>query len=329
MYPDKKLQNFLVLNGRLPCVDTDLDGVEDCGSGNVKGALPYITLGMKNPGFKAGDTSILYGVYRNANTNPVANNGIDHATPTSVLSNDADLTASVNRYQPMIPSDPVGDSFDFSDAEGNHINGLDFCQALNNAQSTTSTTVDTSKLFVQTSSGSQKNVAYALAIGGSVDGDNDNQLFDSLNASTQAAFNSSGTFLSSFYDDAVLSRSFSELQNTMQCDVLLGSVNLVSISALSQLQVQKQADALAQYTETGAIVAGVTALVTTVLTVKAAAALAGGTANIATSASLLSSAIASCAVIVGCAFIPVYTAALAVAGVGTPLCQDSCPVFIS
>ncbi|WEJ62499.1 hypothetical protein [Thiomicrorhabdus lithotrophica] len=313
---DKLLQDFIAINGRLPCTDTTGDGVEDCAAEAAKGGLPYVTLGMASRGFVAGDSPIKYGVYRNSNTTAVKNGGIDRvatsdANAVSLLSNDADLAQLKNRYQPTMAG---GYSFNFTDATNQ--NGLDFCQSLIVAESTA---LDTSKLYVQTSSGAQKNVAYALSMGGRFDGNNDGALDDGLNASSSTAFNSSGTFLTSLYDDYVISRSFSELKQNMQCDVVMQSLNMVANSVLMEKEVKDQAEDMADAALEGAIMAGVNVAVIAYSVVLAAVDLANAIQTTSVASGLLSGAIASCAVLVGCAFIPVYTASVVAGAIGIAL----------
>jgi len=313
---DKLLQDFIAINGRLPCVDINNDGIEDCASASVKGALPYITLGLTTTGFQAGDAPIQYGVYRNANNTAVKNGGINRVTISdanaiSVLSNDADLATLNNRYQPTMAG---GYSFNFTDAANQ--NGLDFCQGLKAAESKS---FSNTHLHVQTSAGVQKNVAYALSIGGKYDGDADGNLNDGLNASSAVAFNSSGTFLTSNYDDYVLSRSFADLQKILQCDVVMQSLNMVANSVLMEKEVKDQAEDMADAAVEGAIMAGINVAVIAYSVVLASVDLANATATLATASGLLSGAIASCVVLVGCALIPVYTASVVAGGIGVGL----------
>jgi len=69
---------FAVSHRRLPCADTDSDGVEGSGAGCgiavgfQTGAVPYVTLGITMPGAPgadAGTANVVYGVYRNAAVN--------------------------------------------------------------------------------------------------------------------------------------------------------------------------------------------------------------------------------------------------------------------
>lgn len=313
---DKLLQDFITINGRLPCVDTTGDGVENCSVSRAKGGLPYVTLGMVDSGFTAGDAPIKYGVYRNVNNATVKNGGIDRVATSDVnavglLSNDADLAVLKNRYQPTMAG---GYSFNFSDTLNQ--NGLDFCQGLIKAESID---LDTTKLYVETSSGAQKNVAYAISMGGRFDGDSDGNLDDGLNASLTPAFNSSGTFLSSTYDDYVISRSFSELKHNMQCDVVMQSLNMMANSVLVENEVKVQANSLADAAVSGAIMAGVNVAVIAYSVVLAAVGLANGAATTGIGSGLLATAVGTCIVLVGCAFIPVYTASVVAGGVSIGL----------
>jgi len=313
---DQLLNDFIVKNGRLPCVDVNGDGVEDCSSSNVKGGLPYITLGMPASGFVAGDSPIKYGVYRKSNDTAVKNGGLDRletsdVNAVSLLKNDADLASLKNRYQPTMAG---GYSFNFSGV--NNLNTLDFCQGLITAEAGA---LDSSKLYVQTTTGVRKNVAYALSMGGAYDGNNDGSLDDGLNASSATAFNSSGTLLSSDYDDYVISRSFSELKQTMQCDVTMQSLNMMANSVLMEKEVKDQAEDMADAALEGAIMAGVGLAVIAYDVVLASVDLANASATLGVASGLLSGAIASCAVLVGCAFIPVYTASVVAASIGVAL----------
>jgi len=313
---DKLLQDFIAINGRLPCVDINNDGVEDCTSANVKGGFPYITLGLTTTSFQAGDAPIQYGVYRSANDTAVKNGGINRLNTTdvnavSVLSNDADLASLKNRYQPTMAG---GYSFNFTDAANQ--NGLDFCQGLKAAEANAASTA---RLHIQTSAGAQKNVAYALAIGGQFDGDGNGSLADGLNATSATAFNSPGTFLTSNYDDYVISRSFSELQERLQCDVVMQSLNMVANSVLMEKEVKDQAEDMADAAVEGAIMAGINVAVIAYSVVLASVDLANATATLAAASGLLSGAVASCVVLVGCAFIPVYTASVVAGGIGVGL----------
>lgn len=106
MEAQQALEGFIVRAYRLPCPDTDDDGLENCGTTtNSVGKLPWRTLGLST------GQNLRYGVYRNSN---------------AAAANDADLAVLKDRY---IPSLPPGTTSTVS-------NGLDFCWALRNAAAT-------------------------------------------------------------------------------------------------------------------------------------------------------------------------------------------------
>lgn len=92
------LVGFALAHSRLPCPDTNGDGLEDCGVPGVVGTLPQRTLGQVFP------RRMRYGVNRLATT---------------------DITVLTDRYIPNIPGAvPTPDP----------LNGLDLCIALRDAQ---------------------------------------------------------------------------------------------------------------------------------------------------------------------------------------------------
>lgn len=95
------LEGHIKLTHRLPCPDTNDDGLENCATGNTVGKLPWRTLGI------SANKTLRYGVYRNANT---------------LASQDADLAVLKDRYIPTLP-----------EANSLQQNGLDFCWALRTA----------------------------------------------------------------------------------------------------------------------------------------------------------------------------------------------------
>lgn len=92
------LVGFALAHSRLPCPDTDGDGLEDCAAAGAAGLLPQRTLGQTLP------RRLRYGVNRLATT---------------------DLTILSNRYIPNIPGPAPAPA---------NVNGLDMCIALRDAQ---------------------------------------------------------------------------------------------------------------------------------------------------------------------------------------------------
>lgn len=96
------VEGYVLRAHRLPCPDTDGDGLENCTATSVVGSLPYRTLGLSS------SQALRYGVYRNANL---------------MTAQDADLAVVKDRLIPLLP--PTGFSMEQ--------NGLDFCWGLRNA----------------------------------------------------------------------------------------------------------------------------------------------------------------------------------------------------
>lgn len=96
------VEGFALAHSRLPCPDTNGDGVEDCTSGSVVGWFPNRTVGYTPA------TRLRYGVYR---------------VPSSIPAADADLATAKDRFTPTLPPGYAS----------TNINGLDLCLALRNA----------------------------------------------------------------------------------------------------------------------------------------------------------------------------------------------------
>ncbi|MDR9497817.1 MAG: hypothetical protein RI556_01470 [Hydrogenovibrio sp.] len=321
---DELVQKFLVREGRLPCVDTDGDGVEDCSSTAVKGGLPYETLGLEQAGFRAGDSVISYGVYRNEDDDDVSYADIDRTPDAFTLkANDADLAVSKNRYAPTTV-DYEGPNTEGDDVRRLHAvkhtnpdaseyqNGLDFCRAVQNADQSST---DSNRLSVVYASGPEQNVAYALAAGGALsDTAGSDNLLDGSNA-TGATYNVS----ESRNDDQIIYRSFNELGELLACDELIQSTDTLANSVLMQQEVKNQAEQMAVQARNAAIVSGVSTAVTAYSVALAGWDMANSIQALSVASTLLASATASCAVLVGCAFIPQYAASVAAASVGVGL----------
>ncbi|MDR1367552.1 MAG: type II secretion system GspH family protein, partial [Candidatus Accumulibacter sp.] len=139
---DWALTGYILSHPRLPCPDTDGDGVENCPSGT--GNLPYRTLGLADA--RAG--RVRYGVLdRDTVVNdPEATSG----DPTPVSSRDANLTQARDRFYPLagfmgvfnpnapdLPGlttgTPLAGRADTPLSASNivlgNVNGIDFCQA--------------------------------------------------------------------------------------------------------------------------------------------------------------------------------------------------------
>lgn len=282
---DRALAGFVAENGRLPCPDTNADGREDCGASAQKGWLPVVTLGLSASAPARGAARLDYIVYRGAGAN---------------------LTVLADRYNPV--------KYDLTTAYTyNQLNTLDFCAGLTLAASAAP---GAAAAYIPGASGAAVNVAYALAESG-IDSDGDGNLFDGLNASAAAPVLESPARASDLnYDDIVQARSFADLQDAFRCPQATRSVDAISMAVevgvtVADLKQANYDNGVLQSVNAGILFAmDVASLAITV-----ASAVAGGVV-LAEATAALSAAIASCVVLVGCALIPPYTAAVVAAGIG-------------
>ncbi len=289
---DAQLRQFAAWHGRLPCPDSNGDGIEDCGS--VKGSLPYRTLGQATIGYTAGEQgarALRYGVYRNAEQN-------------------ADLAVAAERFKPT--------NADATAYDLNNRNSLDFCSALQNASAAT---FSDTRLFASDPQGARTAMAYMLASPGDADADGANGLYDGLNGTAMAGFASPETPISPTYDDATRGRGFTELYELLHCEATQRSLHL----SANAIALEEENVAFAGSNESSATQGVLMNAVGTAISIwslgQAAAGVASANEVATLSASLLAGATASCAIppFVGCALIPVYTAAVSAAGTGVGL----------
>jgi hypothetical protein len=158
------LQEFATRNHRLPCPDTNLDGLEDasCTAAVKTGGVPFATLGiaLSAPVGQGSDLRYAYSVYRG---------GGDLAS---------DLTVVAERSLPV----------PHASAHASYQNLDDFRQALINARNATRTTVNAAEVHV-TGNGAQSgpadcnthriaNMAFVVAYAGQTNADASGGLFD-------------------------------------------------------------------------------------------------------------------------------------------------------
>lgn len=190
---DSAITGFIYSNSRLPCPDTNQDGLEDCGLTSLQGALPINTLGIESTIQKKRGGLIRYAVYRKANT---------------TLTIDTDLAQLKDRYEPLLPNSETS----------TQSNGLDFCLSLKTAALGTT---DTTQVNIGSTS---INVAYAIADSGTIDANNDGFLFDGTNAAG-VKFEKPNTSHLNNYDDNVLAIGFNELSGRLNCAKVLAQTN--------------------------------------------------------------------------------------------------------
>lgn len=206
---DQALQTFVTVARRLPCPDTDRDGVEDCGGTEQKGWLPATTLRLAgaDPGVDTGQ--IRYLVQRGAG--------------------DFDLTVLDDAWRPLEYDDDGASFFAMRDAppyQQNIRTLADFCQRLQAGADAT-----LAAGMAQVNAAPARAVAYALAHPGDEDTDGDGSLFDGANTgATSALEDPQRAPLLAAYDDIVLDRPFGALQTAFHCSVLTDSINTVALA---------------------------------------------------------------------------------------------------
>ena len=286
---DQHLREFAARMGRLPCPDSDNNGVEDCQAS--KGTLPYRTLGLAAMGYQQGEIPILYGVYRNATA-------------------DADLAVLADRFNPTNADDTT---YSF-----NNRNSLDFCIGLRNAAEQTSST---NYLYQQSPDFPPTSMAFMLATSGHRDADGKFGPYDGLNAKNGPGFQSSDTPLSVEYDDNTQGRGANELFNLMRCDVTLRSLDLAANAIALEEEVVAFATSNAETAAEGVKMNAVGTAIAAWGLAQAGAALISANTTLGISSGLLASATVGCAVppFATCALVPVYTASVASATTGVAL----------
>ena len=296
---DAQVKEFAARNGRLPCPDTDADGVENCTAvTGTKGLLPYRTLGLATQTYVVGETPLRYGVYR----------AVD-----SVLAKDADLASRKLRFTPT-NSDGTG----YPEEDPLRANSADFCKALANAEQAVFSECYT---FVKYPGGARSNVAYAIAFPGTDDRDTDLNHYDLLNAGMGPGFQARNTPISNDYDDVTIHRGFDELYLSLNCEVVLRSLDFVADAVAFEEEVFSLAEDNEDAAFVGTILAGVGTGVAAWGLAQSLAEVAGAAEVLGTSIGLLSTAAATCPIPpwVTCALIPVYSVAVATAGTGVGL----------
>ncbi len=213
---DQAISGFVLYNSRLPCPDTNGDGLEDCGGAAAVGTLPAVTIGMS----QVDAIRIRYGVYRNASV-------------TGTL--DADLAATNDRM-PMLATrgDPLYGFPDFDNAQSN---GIDLCVALRNGANSA---LNDNYLHVVTPE-KHINVAYALAMASRQNADQSGGLFDDSNAGAGVAFEAPSRVTDGSYDDRVVAVGFDRLIGRLNCSETLAAATHAHANAATWAEITHQA----------------------------------------------------------------------------------------
>jgi type II secretory pathway pseudopilin PulG len=255
---------FAATHGRLPCPDTDADGLEDCAA--TSGTVPWRDIGFADANLDRAHISIRYATYRNAAAGAdltSIGNGFIPYLPGDPPTVDTDGAAPANPdevrnpagYPPTLGS-PVPASWKLLSEGVSHratganynqkipatINDLDFCLALRNARA-----APPSAGFVHTLDGGDVvNAAFVLASGGveDADGSGVDVAFDGANQGSAIAFESPARRRGPGYDDLVLAMPFDLLESRMSCAAITIGVNASANIALAAAHMVAQAEDL-------------------------------------------------------------------------------------
>lgn len=281
-WADHRLLAFAATRGRLPCPDTDGDGLENCAAGAQKGWLPLATLALGADAPLTGPIRLRYAVYRQGGT-------LDQAT------------GPANDFEPLADD---GGNLTAARSLGN-TSGVDFCFRLSAAIHATPTTAAAHVL----TGGAPANVAYALAASGAGRGVAGS--FGGANAEDTPAMELPSRTPDGGYGDTVLVRTLPELSDALGCAAAMASLNAMSLIVEAVAEVD---DMKTWTTLSAAINAAMSGVKMGVALIKAALSgylIASASATLATASAELTAAIASCAILVGCALIPTAAAAVA------------------
>ncbi len=219
---DEQILGFIATYNRLPYPDSNSDGLEDASASS--GTLPYKTLGLNEDYAGTGSIPLVYAVYRN-----------------SAVS--ADLANITNIFN---PTDSHGTTTTF-----NHTNGLDFCTALVNGATAA---FSASFAHIVLPSGAKKSIPYIIVSAGLADKDGNLNPFDGRNASIALDFESVNRIQDGNYDDVVLSKTFEELAQSLNCDTAINSLNLLADAKATHVENVVQAQSIKEAVELSIVI---------------------------------------------------------------------------
>lgn len=228
------LESFASIQGRLPCADTDDDGLENSSpSCQVIGKLPYLTLGHAGPLVNADGFDFKYALYhRDAS-----------ASAQGSLRQDALLGARHERYRPSTGVPTSSSDLTVSLSEKAYQSGsnyrLDFCQGL---RASMDLPFDNGYLHVRQGSASQ-HVAYVLVDPGLGNMDLTGDMFDGLNGaatSTQPRFEHPNRQQSMLYDDRVVVAYFDQMWEALGCSANMATAGRAHPNIETTLALFKQ-----------------------------------------------------------------------------------------
>lgn len=294
---DQALITFASVHRRLPCPDTDRDGLEDCAGNAQKGwlATHSLRLAGADPGVGIGQLRYL-----------VQRGGADH-----------DLSVLADDWRPLEYDDQAPATFlamrDTAAGGGAYQNNIltlaDMCQRLESGAA-----APLSAGMAQVSATPARAVAYALVHPGDLDADGDGSLFDGLNApATGHTLEAAQRALQrSVYDDRVLERSFTELHDMFGCQPLVQSINTLALGLDVVDQVKDMREGNIDAATRAVIFAGLGAAITGVELAAAAIEAASDSGN---AAAEYAACVASLGIAVNfCSAAPTHTSSAIMAG---------------
>jgi len=209
---DKAIIAYATVVGRLPCPDSNRDGMEDCGAGNQSGWLPTVTLALAGVDAGVDVDQLRYLVQREGGAN--------------------DLTLFTDTWTPLEYDDGAQTFFNMRATTGAgaypaDIQTLtDLCQRLDAGRGAT-----LSATTAQLNASPLRATAYALSHPGNGDADGDGNLFDGANtgANLNLMEDPGRRPLLATYNDVVLERSYASLLSAFHCRPLIDSINTVAL----------------------------------------------------------------------------------------------------
>lgn len=291
---DRAVITFVAQRNRLPCPDVDGDGREDAlatGTGcsataGQKGWLPLTTLGLDGTGTDQGAMPrLLYLVQRQAQ---------DLGLADPVRHNPPAFDTATGQYSGVRPL--------------NQIATTDICQGIENARS-----VALAGGQAQTDG---RALAYALVHSGRGDFSGTGEGFEGLNrvaTSVVAVEPPQRGWTPGVYDDRVWVQTYAGMATALECERLLASSRLMGFASEWVDEVNEQKESTRNSAIISSTINGISAGVAVLKTAMAAKGLLNAITHLAAAASALAGAIASCIILVGCALIPTFAAAVAAA----------------
>ncbi|MDP2404680.1 type II secretion system protein [Hydrogenophaga sp.] len=295
---DAAVITFATVMRRLPCPDTDRDGLEDCGSGAQKGWLPSVSLKLAGADAGVGVAQLRYLVQRGAS-----------AYDLTVLGDDwrpLEYDADANTFAAMRETTASGGSY-----QANILTLPDLCQRVGEGAAATFGTG-----MAHVTSSPLRPVAYALVHPGLEDTDGDGSLFDGVNASAgNTVEDPDRSPLLSNYDDVVRERSFASLQSAFHCQPLAQSINTVALGLDVVNQVDEMREGNIDAAERAVIFAALGAAITAVELTASVVEAASDTGNAVAEATLCGATLGLA--VNACAAFPQHIASAVLAGVST------------